>query len=669
MRRKILAMTLIMGILLSGSCLNYVSQVKTRTNEKLYNYIVMSDENQDVSSIAQDFEQVKDVGVNENVEVVKMTEQEARDLARGNCVIVEKDSELTASTKDSKLGKMNTEWNIKAIRANVKHEKEKAKVKQNKIKVAVVDSGIDDYNDIELAGSINLIPGEEEVPTMYQDVSGHGSSVAGIIAAQYNGEGISGIAPEAEIYSVKVLDGNNRATISRVINGIYWAIEKKVNIINMSFGTPTYSSALHQAIRDAKRAGILLIAAAGNGKELEYPAAYEEVMAVGSTSTNGDVSNNSATGKELEIVAPGEQICSTGAFGGTIIASGTSMSAPHVTGIAVKLWEKDSSMSADFIRQLIDASANKFTSSDKCGNGLVDYSYAEKIYDKFKSTYRDGVALEINEKSVDKNSSEVKRFNDVNYVEGRWKKADHEITISDAYKNHGDLTASEIAIVKKGVVAQDNSLKYNSDDSKTEKYKSLHGYNNYVNAYAYVMNMALKCEKSGLTEAKKNSYISNNANDISDCNNIKSAITKSVITTALNGTTYNKKNAALVLMGMACHIIGDSFSHRAYEKKGSSWKHIEHSTGNADKTSYVSERFKAAKYVIGEALDLWKANSYADFEEYNIADTYNFGSKFRLVSLSSYCSRVDKGKTYNICANDIKKLSCKSVGDGVGKAE
>lgn len=167
-----------------------------------------------------------------------------------------------------------------------------------KIKVAVLDSGVDDFNDLELSGSINLIPGEEEVLPLFWDVTGHGSGVAGIIAAEKNDVGITGIAPEVELYAAKVLDEKNQAPVSRVIEGIYWAIENKVNIINMSFGMEQNSEALHKAIRDAYDAGILLVAAAGNDNHVEYPAAYDEVIAVGSVDTSGNVSEKSAVGEE-----------------------------------------------------------------------------------------------------------------------------------------------------------------------------------------------------------------------------------------------------------------------------------------------------------------------------------------------------------------------------------
>ncbi len=417
--------------------------------------------------------------------------------------------------------------------------------------------------------------GEEDVSPLYQDVSGHGSSVAGIIAAKNDGRGISGIAPEALIYSAKVLDGENRSTISRVIDGIYWAIDNKVNIINMSFGTSKKSEALHQAVKEAKKAGILMIAAAGNNRQIEYPAAYDEVMAVGSVDTKGEISEKSAIGEEMEIVAPGEQICSTGAFGGTVVASGTSMSAPHITGVAVKLWEKDNTVSADFIRQLLDASANKFTSSRSCGNGLVDYSYAEKIYDDFKKTYVEGKELEENERFVKDNTKPIEDFSEVNYVEGRWDKDDHVKAVSNS-----KLTKTQISIVKSGVVYSD----INASTKGLGKRPFWHGgykCSNYISSYVYATNIAVAFKNgksassaaipAGLSGADKQNML----------NAINSFSWSQLLATPSN------KNKSLFVWGMAIHNAMDVYAHSAWGNFSGTWRHLDHATNDNPVNGYA----------------------------------------------------------------------------------
>ena len=125
------------------------------------------------------------------------------------------------------------------------------KSNKNKVKVALLDSGVDLFNDIEVKESINLLPGEEEVLPLFWDTSGHGTSIAGVLAAQDNKEGITGIDPDIELYSARVLDNNKTAPISRIVEAVYWAMEKDVDIISISFGTTQYSEALEIAIKEA----------------------------------------------------------------------------------------------------------------------------------------------------------------------------------------------------------------------------------------------------------------------------------------------------------------------------------------------------------------------------------------------------------------------------------
>lgn len=382
----------------------------------------------------------------------------------------------------------------------------------------------------------------------------------------------------------------------------------------MSFGTVQDSLALHQAIQDAKANGILLVAAAGNGNQIEYPAAYEEVMSVGSVNAEGKVSEISAKGDELEIVAPGEQICSTGAFGGVVIAGGTSMSAPHITGVAAKLWGEDRSVSAEFIRHLINASANQFTKSSDCGNGLVDYSYAEKIYDEFKNSFIEGENFNINQSHIDNNEKEVLSFDDINYVEGRWTGSDHKAGIINS-----SLTKTEINVIKQGTIYPDTC----SATVKLSNHPYWHGgykCSNYISSYVYATNMALAL-KSG-----KGVYSAAKPAGLTDSD--KSSMAKAVNDLNWSGllSSVTKKNKCLFVWEMAIHDAMDVYAHSAWGRINGVWQHLDHpkpinsspKNGLADRTdnNAFPERYDTAVKVAKKSLSTYvngKAGNVHDF--------------------------------------------------------
>ena len=160
----------------------------------------------------------------------------------------------------------------------------------------------------------------------------------------------------------------------------------------MSFGTAQYSEALHMAIKDAYNAGILIIAAAGNrgeiDKEVEYPAAFEEVLSVGAVNNKGEISSISSSGNRVDIYAPGESVMSKGIFNCDVVCSGTSIAVPHVVGVASKIWSKDKSKTQDFIKRLLLDSANEVGETK-----IVDLGYALEIYDEFEKNIKVNIIL------------------------------------------------------------------------------------------------------------------------------------------------------------------------------------------------------------------------------------------------------------------------------------
>ncbi|MCC2687117.1 MAG: serine protease, partial [Paenibacillaceae bacterium] len=229
--------------------------------------------------------------------------------------------------------------------------------------VAVVDSGVDLHHP-DLAGS--LVPGydfvnDDDTP---QDDNGHGTGTAGIIAARaHDASGYDGVAPGAKIMPIKVMDSEGHGDTATIVRGIQYAIDHHADMINMSLGSQIPSRAMQDIVQAATKQGILVVAAAGNdsnhwiGNEpgqlddpsadneryayyAAYPAYYDEVLSVGaveqlsdSTLTIADFSN---IGK-VDVVAPGVHIYTTDLNGGYAYRSGTSESAPIVTGYAALL--------------------------------------------------------------------------------------------------------------------------------------------------------------------------------------------------------------------------------------------------------------------------------------------------------------------------------------------
>ena len=227
------------------------------------------------------------------------------------------------------------------------------------VEVAVLDTGIDyEHPDLDAncKGGINIINSRKS----YKDDNGHGTHCAGIIAAEDNEEGVVGVAPEASLYGVKVLDRRGSGWVSDIIAGLDWCDKNGMDIVNMSFGGG-YSSSLHDACDAAKDAGLLLVAAAGNdGGPVIYPAAYESVIAVSATNSSDGLASFSNYGDEIAIAAPGVNILSTYKGGGYATGDGTSMAAPHVAGTLA--------LSANIFATADDLGL----SADEQGAGLVD---------------------------------------------------------------------------------------------------------------------------------------------------------------------------------------------------------------------------------------------------------------------------------------------------------
>lgn len=210
------------------------------------------------------------------------------------------------------------------------------------IKVCVIDSGIDG-NHPDLAA--NYKGGYDYVnnDTDPADDNGHGTHVAGTIAAVLNGSGVVGVAPSAEIYAYKVLGASGSGKFSDVIKAVEaCAALPGIKITNNSYGSSSDPGTLvRQAFDDAYAAGVLHVGAAGNsgrangtGDNVGYPAKYSSVIAVAATNSSNVRASWSSTGPAVELSAPGVSIYSTYPDDTYATLSGTSMASPHVAGAA-----------------------------------------------------------------------------------------------------------------------------------------------------------------------------------------------------------------------------------------------------------------------------------------------------------------------------------------------
>jgi len=275
---------------------------------------------------------------------------------------------------------LNKSWGVKHIDAGKVHPYNKG----SGVKVAIIDTGID-YDHPDLSANYHVGHDFANDDNNPMDDNGHGTHCAGIIAALDNNTGVIGVAPQACLYSVKVLDSGGSGYISDVIAGIQWAVDNGMDIISMSFGSNSNSRSLQNACDNAYGNGLILVAAAGNdykawgswweANTVDYPARYNSVIAVGATDKNNNKASWSSTGSALELAAPGVSIYSTYWNDSYTTKSGTSMACPHVAGVAALILAGEPGLSNAQVRTRLRQTANDLGSvgRDKWyGYGLVD---------------------------------------------------------------------------------------------------------------------------------------------------------------------------------------------------------------------------------------------------------------------------------------------------------
>jgi subtilisin family serine protease len=220
------------------------------------------------------------------------------------------------------------------------------------VKVALIDSGVAEHPDLVLSGGLNTLDGDDP-QDFRRDEKGHGTHCAGVVAGRGEKSGVMGVAPDVDLYSVKVFPGGK---LSDLLEGLQWAIDQGMDVVSMSLGMQAPSAQLAMKLAEAAHQGIVLVAAVGNeAGPVAYPAANEGVLGVSALGSSADfppdsahtlrigslhnpanglfVANFANHGSETAFIAPGVAVVSS-VPGGYAAWDGSSMACPHVAGLA-----------------------------------------------------------------------------------------------------------------------------------------------------------------------------------------------------------------------------------------------------------------------------------------------------------------------------------------------
>jgi subtilisin family serine protease len=229
--------------------------------------------------------------------------------------------------------------------------------------VGLLDTGYDGAHP-DLAGIPTVAQWNTRTNTKtITDVYGHGTHVAGTIAAQANNAmGVAGVAPGIRIMPVKVMDNNGQGYWSDFLEGVDWARTHGASIINLSLGgtlTTTQAAAFQPTFDAAYKAGVVVVAAAGNNNRNEpfYPASFAHVISVAATTNNDIKASFSNYGPAVDLSAPGYQIMSTYPGGQYKLMSGTSMATPHVVGLAALIRSYHPSYTVDEVETAMEVNS------------------------------------------------------------------------------------------------------------------------------------------------------------------------------------------------------------------------------------------------------------------------------------------------------------------------
>jgi serine protease len=378
-----------LSVLLSlvSSNLAVLSSAGNTTDEEKQNYIVKVTDPQAHRSLStSSSHEILHVFKHGNLLEMRLDKAEVRELMDSDDVLnIEEDQPVYLSPTypssrgdmDASIGENPAEipYGIQMVQAlDVPDDKVGSSGKT----VCIVDTGYDTlHNDLPQGSKVvgkSFVDGE----SWSMDGNGHGTHVAGTIAALENGLGVLGVVRNGamNLLIAKVMSDEGSGSIAGLLAGVEWCQEKGADVINMSIWSGVNFSQIESDFyRDIyQNHGVLIVAAAGDygpGISLLYPASYDSVLSVGAIDINKNIASFSQNNDQVELVAPGVDVNSTQPNNAYASKSGTTMACPHVAGVAALVWSHFPHLTAMEIRNVLGTTAENLGNDPVFGYGLV----------------------------------------------------------------------------------------------------------------------------------------------------------------------------------------------------------------------------------------------------------------------------------------------------------
>ncbi|MEH1847081.1 MAG: S8 family peptidase [Nostoc sp.] len=361
------------------------------------------------------------------------------------------------------------------------------------IVVAVVDTGVD-YNHEDLKDNIWTNPkeiagnGKDDDGNGYADDihgwnfvdntnnvlddNGHGTHVSGTIAGENNNYGVTGIAYDAKIMPVKVLDESGSGSFNSISKGIRYAVDNGANVINLSLGGTSSNRTLESAIDYASSKGVIVVMAAGNDGDSspEYPAryAYKSGIAVGAVDKNNnmpDFSNRSGTNEIAYVTAPGVKVYSSVPNNQYATYSGTSMATPHVAGVVALMLSANPNLTDAQVRQIVTETAGNSTQTTSSSFNLSNVtSLANQVIANTAANNTQTTISSFNISNVSSLAKQAMSDNNLLHIDAQTANYLRSQTISSFNSfNFGSLIGQTITEMSKYLTPETMTTFKNSD--------------------------------------------------------------------------------------------------------------------------------------------------------------------------------------------------------------